>query len=93
MENEKLALLQASIGKEFSDSPSPLGRWLQGVVRAAEKGTIMMEFIVRDEMTNSVGFMHGGAIAAVIDDMIGATILSLGRTKFYTSVNLSALVC
>ena len=89
MENERLDLLRASIGKEFRDSPSPLGRWLKGVVIAAEKGEITMEFTVRDEMTNPAGFMHGGATAAIIDDMIGAAILSLGRTNFYTSVNLS----
>lgn len=88
MENEKLALLQAFIGKEFTSSPSPLGRWLKGVVKEADKGAITMEFTVRDEMTNPVGILHGGIVAAIMDDMIGATILSLGRTSFYTSINL-----
>lgn len=88
MENEKLALLRASIGKEFSNSPSPLGRWLKGVVKEADKGSIAMEFTIRDEMTNPVGILHGGIAAAMIDDMIGATILSLGRTSFYASINL-----
>ena len=88
MENEKLALLRDSIGKEFNNSPSPLGRWLKGVLKEADEGSITMEFTIRDEMTNPVGILHGGIAAAIIDDMIGATIFSLGRTSFYTSINL-----
>lgn len=37
MKNDKLALLKAYIGKEFSESPFPLGRWLKRVAKPASK--------------------------------------------------------
>ncbi len=40
-------------------------------------------------MTNVVGILHGGMIAAIMDDFIGATIFALGRDGFYTTVDLS----
>lgn len=89
MENPFLQHLQASIGKPMTDSPSPFGRWLGGVLTAAQAGELSAEFSVRPEMTNPVGFLHGGVIAGIMDDLIGATVFSLGGEYFYASLNLA----
>jgi acyl-coenzyme A thioesterase 13 len=87
--NPALQMLRSQIGKEFRNSPSPFGRWLKGKLLAAERGALTCEYTVREEMANPAGTLHGGIIAAIMDDLMGATMFSLGETTFKISVNLS----
>jgi uncharacterized protein (TIGR00369 family) len=87
--NPTLALLKSQIGLPTEHSPSPLGRWLNGTLEAAEEGALVMVYEVRPEMANPAGILHGGAISAMIDDAIGMTVFSLHRPQFYASLNLS----
>ena len=87
--NNRLSALQSQVGHPFTDSISPLGRWLNGSVVVAEYGSLVMSFTVRDEFTNPAGVLHGGIAAAMLDDTIGTTVFVLGREFAYTSVNLS----
>ncbi len=89
MENVVLQRLKDHIGKELSDSPSPFGSWLKGTVRAVEIGSLTIEFTVRKEMTNPAHILHGGATAAIMDDVMGMTVASLGHDSFFATVNLS----
>ncbi len=73
----------------MSSSPSPFGRWLGGTIRAAYYGRLVADFIVRPEMTNPAGVLHGGAAASILDDLIGAMVFALGREYAYTSINLT----
>lgn len=82
-----LTTLQSFIGKEFIASASPLMLWLKPIVLSAESGKLSFEYIVRKEMTNPMGSLHGGISAAIIDDIIGATIFSLNEDFFYTTIN------
>jgi len=78
------------IGKEAKDiSPSPFGRWLNGKFIEASAGSLTIEFVVREELTNPAGIMHGGAIAGLIDEVMGMTTYFLGKTGFYVAVNLN----
>ncbi|MCP9767955.1 PaaI family thioesterase [Lacihabitans sp. LS3-19] len=78
------------IGKQAKDSsPSPFGRWLNGTLLEAKVGSITVEFEIREELTNPGGIMHGGAIAAIIDEVIGMTTFSLGKPGFYVAINLN----
>ncbi|MFC5412730.1 PaaI family thioesterase [Larkinella bovis] len=87
--NSRLPFFRSLIGQDLRHSPSPLGRWLNGTVRAAEEGSLTVEYEVREEMTNPMRILHGGALAAILDDLIGATVYALGREYIYTSVNLN----
>ena len=87
--NSRLAYFQAHIGQDMSNSLSPFGRWLNGTVRVVEYGTMVAEFVVREDMTNPASVLHGGASAAILDDLIGAMVICLGREYAYTSVNLT----
>lgn len=80
--------LKSHIGKEITDSPSPFMVWLKPVILAVEDGSLTFQHTIRKEMTNPFGTLHGGITAAIIDDAIGATLISYGEPYFYVSVNL-----
>ena len=87
--NSRLDLFRSLVGHDMSRSISPLGRWLNGTLRAADAGRLVADFTVRPELTNPAGVLHGGAAAAILDDLIGAMVFTLGREYAYTSVNLN----
>jgi acyl-coenzyme A thioesterase 13 len=91
MERNTVALdqLKARIGSEEFETPSPFGTWLKGKLLLAEAGALEAEYQVRPEMANPIGTLHGGVIAAIFDDLIGATMFSLGTPGFMSSINLS----
>ena len=83
-----LEALRAKIDESMHSSPSPVGRWLNGTLRVVEEGSLTIEFVVREDMTNPVGILHGGIAAAMMDEVLGITVYSLGHENFYTTVNL-----
>lgn len=87
--NPRLELFRTQIGNDFSSSISPLGRWLNGIVRAVDYGHLSVEFTIRENMTNPMGVLHGGSAAAMMDEVIGTMVFALGREYGYTSVNLN----
>ncbi|UFH53168.1 PaaI family thioesterase [Spirosoma sp. KNUC1025] len=87
--NPRLDFLRARIGLSMHSSPSPLGRWLNGTLKVAEYGRLAADYVVREEMTNPARVLHGGAAAAILDDLIGTMVFALGREYAYTSVNLT----
>lgn len=89
MFSEAAQFLKDRIGREVIDSPSPFMSWLKPVMVAVTEGSLTFQYTVRHEMTNPFGTLHGGIIAAMIDDAIGATLISYGEPNFYVSINLS----
>ncbi len=72
--------IKSVIGKEKQLSPSPFMNWLKPVAVAAEYGSLTFEYKIREEMTNPMGHLHGGVIAGIIDDIMGATVYSLEKS-------------
>ncbi len=87
--SQLIGLMQSLIGKKFDQSPSPFGRWLNGTVKAAELGSLTFRFDIRDEMKNPAGALHGGVIAGMMDDIIGATVMSSEIYSRFASLNLN----
>jgi uncharacterized protein (TIGR00369 family) len=87
--NARIDYLRAQIGRTMSESWSPVGRFLNGVLREVEHGRMVAEYVVRDELTNVVGGLHGGMSSAILDDLIGGTVFTLGREFAYATVNLN----
>ncbi|MES2140204.1 MAG: PaaI family thioesterase [Bacteroidota bacterium] len=85
--NNQLEVLQSFIGKEFTASPSPFMLWLRPIVISAEQGKLSFQYTVRKEMMNPARTLHGGVTAAIIDDIIGATMFSFNEDYFYTTIN------
>lgn len=86
---EKLQHLQSFIGKVFTESPSPFMRWLHPTVLLAAEGHLEFQYTVRKEMTNPAGTLHGGVTAAIIDDIMGATLYTMNTEEghFYSTLN------
>lgn len=84
---DRLEQLKRFIGKEFTSSPSPFMQWLNPVVISAEEGRLEFQYTVRHEWLNPAGNLHGGITAAIIDDIIGATMFSLNEKSFITTIN------
>lgn len=84
---DRLEQLKSYIGKEFTTSPSPFMHWLKPVVLVVDKGHLEFEYQIRQEWLNPIGNLHGGVTAAIIDDILGATMFSLNETSFYTTIN------
>ncbi len=88
--NQVLDFFKSNIGKSSAEmSPSPFGRWLNGTLIEVEEGSLTAEYIVRKDMCNPGGIMHGGVATGILDDLIGLTVFSTGTQNFYSSVNLS----
>jgi len=85
--NDRLKVFQSYIGQEVSNSPSNYMNWLKPTVINAEKGSLHCSYVVRLEMTNPYGILHGGITAGIIDDLIGATVFTLGLSNAFTTVN------
>jgi len=89
MDNDPRKFLEERIDQPANDSPSPVGRWLEGILRELTDHSVTFEFEVREEMTNPYGVLHGGIIAAMADDVIGTAVFGLCDAETFTSVNLS----
>ena len=91
MNNQVLEFFRSNIGKtaQEAETLSPYGRWLNGTLIAAEEGELTMEVIVRKDMCNPGGILHGGVATGMMDDLIGMTTFSMGTQAFYASINLS----
>ncbi len=84
---QRLIIFQSFKGKEITHSPSHFMNWLKPTLIEAEKGSLHCSYVVRKEMTNPYGILHGGITAGIIDDLIGATVYILGLNARYTTVN------
>ncbi len=87
--NKTIELLRAAINQPGQHSPSPFMNWLDPVAREIEYGSLTFEYTIRPEMTNPAGLLHGGVIAGIIDDLIGATVYSMEKAGHYVTVNLA----
>ena len=88
--NPAIDFFRNNIGKASAEiSPSPFGRWLNGTLIEVEEGSLTMEFIVRKDMCNPGGIMHGGVAIGMMDDIIGMTTFLMQNQAFYSTVNLN----
>ncbi|NDC43322.1 MAG: PaaI family thioesterase [Chitinophagia bacterium] len=76
-------------GKVVEDSRSPAGNWLQFTLEKIEQGEATLRVLVRHEMTNPYGHIHGGMMSLVIDEAIGWGVVSLGSENHFTSLSLN----
>ena len=87
LSEQRLNFLRQSLGKIITDSPSNFMNWLAPVLVKAENGVLACRYTVRKEMTNPYQILHGGVTAGIIDDLIGATVYTMGLNDRYTTVN------
>ena len=87
--NPMVELFRSAIGRKLEGAP-PFTAWLDGRIVSAEVGAVEISFVVRPEMANPTGLLHGGVQAAIMDDVIGMTAATLGEKGFMLSIDLHA---
>jgi uncharacterized protein (TIGR00369 family) len=75
--------------KVITDSRSPAGNWLAVTLVHAERGTVTLSVIIKKDMANPYGNIHGGMMSTFIDETIGWAVVSLEAEHHYTSLNLN----
>ncbi|MFM1876074.1 MAG: hypothetical protein RL266_1811 [Bacteroidota bacterium] len=80
---------RAQIGKDVASTPSGFSEWLQPKMIAVEEDSITIEVIVRPEMCNPVGTLHGGIHSAILDEVIGMTVAAMGNDTHFVSLNMT----
>jgi len=81
---------KSQIGKEVASTPPGFSEWLQFEMIAVEEDSITIEVIVRPEMCNPVGTLHGGIHSAILDEVIGMTTAAMGNDTHFVSLNMTA---
>lgn len=76
------------IGQQMHASPSPLGRFLGGILEHVERGHMRARFEPKESWMNPFGSWHGGTLSAMVDDMIGATVHAMDLEHNFSTVNL-----
>lgn len=87
LSEKRLAFFKQSTGKVIENSPSNYMNWLAPTLISAEKGVLICSYVVRKEWTNPYEILHGGITAGIIDDLIGATVFTLGLDHQFTTIN------
>lgn len=85
-----LEQLQSRVGTPMAEySRSPAGAWLNGVLQSVEPGRLTATYLVRPEMANPAGILHGGMASTMLDDIMGMTVYSLEKESFFATVSLN----
>jgi acyl-coenzyme A thioesterase 13 len=82
-----LEILQQVIGKDSQTSVSPVMRWLNPTLMGIQGNGLTYKYLIRKEMTNPFGNLHGGISALIIDDAIGATSMAFNPDYICLTVN------
>lgn len=89
METKSLIRLQSYIGKSKLETPSQFGNWIAYKVLEASFGKTITEIEIRNEMLNGAGMLHGGVMAAIMDEMMGLTIACADEENYHATINLA----
>ena len=89
MSNPVHDYFKSRVGQDLGEFSPPFSRWLAGTFTEITDKSATMDFVVREDMANPVQMLHGGVHAAIIDEMTGLMVASLGLPNLYVSINLS----
>jgi uncharacterized protein (TIGR00369 family) len=89
MSNQIVQYLKKEVNKPITKSVSPSSLWLRGTLLEVEEGEVSISYRIRKEMTNPVGSIQGGVMAALIDDTMGLAFYTLFLEHMYTTTNLN----
>jgi uncharacterized protein (TIGR00369 family) len=90
MKTEFIAFLKTQIGRHVEGNAAPFSNWLNGKILAVnEQGDIEMAFIIREEMLNPFQVAHGGALSAILDELMGMQLFIKSGEESYLALNLA----
>ena len=88
-DNPIKAHFKAQIGADVAITPPGFSEWLQLKMIEVEDDSIVIEVVVRPEMCNPVGTLHGGIHSAILDEVIGMTVAAMGNETHFVSLNMT----
>jgi 1,4-dihydroxy-2-naphthoyl-CoA hydrolase len=72
---------------DIAAAQPPFGRWLGMKITHVSRDRVVAELVVREELANRNGVLHGGAVMALADNMGGtATSLNLPQGAATTTI-------
>lgn len=91
MKTSYIKQLQENIGQSMKGKMAGFGGWLDGkVTKIDDEGNLEMQFVVREDMLNPMGNIHGGAVAAIVDEILGFQIfLQSAEDAAYVSMTMN----
>jgi uncharacterized protein (TIGR00369 family) len=89
MSNPIVEYLKTQVNKPITKSVSPSSLWLAGSLLNIDEGYAVISYRIRKEMTNPLGSIQGGVMAALIDDTMGLAFYSLYQQNMFTTTNLN----
>lgn len=87
--NITVEYLKTQLDKPFTKSISPSTLLLGGTLRHIGVGETWVDYPIKHDLTNPVGMIQGGFLAAIIDDTIGIAFFSMEPEYMYTTTNLN----
>lgn len=86
-----IAALRQNTGKDLSEHmPVGFSAWLKFRVEAIDEGgTMRLSFVVREDMLNPFGILHGGVLSSMLDESMGFQLFLLSpNDEQYVALNL-----
>jgi uncharacterized protein (TIGR00369 family) len=81
MNKEIIQEFKKHVGKHAGELASGLSAWLNGRLESVDDdGQVVVSFVVRDDMLNPLGFLHGGSLAAIHDEVMGLQLFLHNNT-------------
>jgi len=87
--NATVEYLKNQIDKPFTHSISPSTLLLGGTLRHIGVGEAWVDYPIKHDLTNPVGMIQGGFLAALIDGTIGIAFFSMEPKLMFTTTNLN----
>ncbi len=87
--NKRIEFFRSQIGKDKWQFDYPLIDWLNAQVIEVNEGHVKMSFRVEKYMLNPIGIMHGGIMATILDEVMGAASFTLGRPNGFATINMN----
>lgn len=91
MKKTYIEQLKGAVGQPLQAHMKGFGQWLNPTLMSiSEEGDLQLAFTVREEMLNPMGALHGGAVAAIIDEVLGFQIfLQSAEDAAYVSMTMN----
>ena len=87
--NARIEFFKNQIGKDKWQFPYPLMDWMTAEALEAEEGLVKMRFTVKEYMLNPIKIIHGGVLATMLDELMGAAGFLMNRPVGYATINLN----
>lgn len=84
-----LEMLRNLVDQPVPDFAPPVLKWINGILKHIEEGKAEMHILVRQDMCNPMGLLHGGVQALILDEIIGMTVAAIEKPYPSVSINLS----